>query len=87
MTSEKKLLIQRVEQALHTIRPHLQIDGGDIAVADITPEGTVLVQLLGACQSCPISFMTMKAGVEYAIKSAVPEIKEVRALAVEDIQS
>ena len=81
----KQNLIQRVEAALNTIRPHLISDGGDIKVVDITPDNKVLVKLLGSCESCPMSFMTMKAGVEMSIKSLVPEITSIEAISNEQL--
>ena len=77
---QKKQLIQRIEQSLDTIRPHLQGDGGDIAVVDVTDDNVVKVKLLGACEYCPMSFMTMRAGVEQSIKTAIPEIRAVEAI-------
>ena len=67
----------RVEKALDKIRPYLVADGGDIEVVDITDEMVLKVQLKGACNGCPFSMQTMKAGVEMAVKNEVPEIKEV----------
>ncbi|HRI28900.1 MAG TPA: NifU family protein [Chitinophagales bacterium] len=73
-------LLEKVQQSLNSIRPHLQTDGGDIEVVDITEDYVVKVKLLGACGDCKMSFMTMKAGVEYSVKTAVPEIKAVEAV-------
>ena len=67
----------RVEKALEKIRPYLVADGGDIEVVDITEEMVLKVQLKGACNGCPFSMQTMKAGVEMAVKNEVPEITEV----------
>lgn len=70
---------EKIEQALETIRPALQADGGDIQLVAI--EGDVVkVRLTGACGGCPMSSMTMTQGVEKAIKKAVPEIKRVVAV-------
>jgi Fe-S cluster biogenesis protein NfuA len=76
-------LFQRVNEALNSIRPYLEADGGGIELKEVTPEMTVIVELIGACTNCNKSHMTMKAGVEAAIKSAVPEIKTVVAVAQE----
>jgi len=73
-------LIQRVETALDGIRPYLEADGGNVKVLEITDDMIVKLELLGACGSCPMSAMTLKAGVEESIKKAVPEIKEVIAV-------
>jgi Fe-S cluster biogenesis protein NfuA len=73
-------LILQVEASLDTMRPYLQRDGGNVEVVDITSDMTVRVRLLGACGICPQSFMTMKAGIEEAVKRAVPGIKAVIAI-------
>ena len=75
-----KDLIRRVEEALQQIRPYLEADGGNVSLIEITPEKVVRLELLGACKSCSMSMMTMKAGIEETIKRAVPEIKEVEAI-------
>ncbi|MCC5936895.1 MAG: NifU family protein [Lunatimonas sp.] len=72
-----------IEVALDTIRPYLEADGGNVKVVDLT-EGMVLkLELTGTCSSCPMSTMTLKAGVEEAIKKAIPEIVKVEAVNVE----
>lgn len=73
-------LLARVEKALDAIRPYLEADGGNVKVMEITPENTVILELLGSCSSCPMSMMTLKAGVEQAIIKEVPEIKSVIAV-------
>jgi Fe-S cluster biogenesis protein NfuA len=78
-------LLEQVEAALNTIRPYLETDGGNVLVEEITPEKVVKLKLLGACGSCPMSIMTLKAGIEEAIKKAVPEITGVEALNLTDI--
>jgi len=75
-----KKIIEKVEGALQTIRPYLEADGGDVKLLNINEEGVVTLELLGACGSCPMSTMTLKAGVEEAIKRAVPEIISVEAI-------
>lgn len=78
-------LLQRVEDALNTIRPYLVTDGGNVSVEEITPDNIVRLRLLGSCGSCPMSIMTLKAGIEEAIKKAVPEITAVEAINLTDI--
>jgi len=73
-------LNQRVEEALNGVRPYMEADGGNIKLLEITEDGVVKVELTGACGSCRMSAMTMKAGVEEAIKRAVPEITSVLAV-------
>lgn len=70
---------EQVEAALDQIRPHLQADGGDVELVDVT-DGVVKVRLTGACGGCPMAAMTMQGGVTKVIKEQVPEIKEVIAL-------
>ena len=78
--SAKEQLFQRIENALDTIRPHLKADGGNIKIVDVTPDNVLKVKLLGSCENCPMSFMTMKAGVEQSVKMAVPEIMAVETV-------
>ncbi len=67
---------EKVEEVIGKIRPYLQRDGGDIELVDVA-DGVVKVKLTGACGSCPMSMMTLKMGVENALKKEVPEVKEV----------
>ena len=78
-------LKEQVEAALDTIRPYLETDGGNVSVEEITPEKVVKLKLLGACGNCPMSIMTLKAGIEEAIKKAVPEVTAVEAMNLTDI--
>jgi Fe-S cluster biogenesis protein NfuA len=73
-------LIRRVEESLDSIRPYLEADGGNVKVLEVTDTMIVKLELLGACGTCPMSAMTLRAGVEEAIKKAVPEIKGVLAI-------
>lgn len=73
-------LIEKVEVAIDEIRPYLIADGGDIKVVSIDNKNIVNLELLGSCETCPMSPMTLKAGVEEAIKKQVPEIKGINAI-------
>mgnify|MGYP000903643715 FL=1 len=73
-------LKEKVEKALETVRPHLQADGGNVELIDVREDGIVKVKLTGACGGCPMAAMTLQYGVTNAIKKAVPEIKEVKAV-------
>ena len=68
-----------VLEAIEAIRPALQADGGDIVFNEIDAEGVVHVTLVGACGTCPVSMMTLKAGVERIIMDRVPGVTEVVA--------
>ncbi len=74
-------LRQRIEDTLDAIRPYLMADGGSVRLKDVTDEMVVELQLLGACGTCPMSMMTLRAGIEQAIRRAVPEIVRVEAVA------
>lgn len=77
---EKAYLLHQIEIALDDIRPHLAVDGGDVAVVEVTEEMTVIVRWLGACETCSMSAMTMKAGVEQVVKARLPQIRSVEAV-------
>jgi Fe-S cluster biogenesis protein NfuA len=70
-------IIDKIEEALNQVRPYLESDGGDIRLIEVTDDYVVKVKLLGACSDCQVSVMTLKAGVEQAIKRVLPEVKEV----------
>lgn len=76
----KEEINKKISDAIEMVRPFLQNDGGDISLVEITDDLTVRVELHGACGSCPYSLMTLKNGVEQAIRRDVPEIKEVVAV-------
>ncbi|MCL4641753.1 MULTISPECIES: NifU family protein [Olivibacter] len=77
-------LQERVEEALNTLRPYLEADGGNVTIEEITSENVVRLRLLGSCASCSMSIMTFKAGLEQAIQKAVPEITAVEAINITD---
>ena len=66
----------KVLEALESIRPFLVNDGGDIELIEVK-DNKVFVKLIGNCNGCPMSFSTMKLGVENTVKQFVPEITEV----------
>jgi Fe-S cluster biogenesis protein NfuA len=70
---------EKVQAIIDKIRPALQADGGNIELVDIE-DGIVKVKLLGACQGCMGAQMTLKMGVERALKEAIPEVKAVQAV-------
>ena len=70
-------IINKIEEALTQVRPFLEADGGDIRLVEVTDDYVVKVKLLGACGDCQVSVMTLKAGVEQAIKKFLPKVKEV----------
>ncbi|NOQ73933.1 MAG: NifU family protein [Crocinitomix sp.] len=72
--------IEKIEIALQSIRPFLQRDGGDVEFVEMTADKVVKVRLLGACETCSMSAMTLKAGIEESIKNVIPEITHVEAV-------
>jgi Fe-S cluster biogenesis protein NfuA len=78
---ENHPLYSRIQNALDSIRPYLVADGGNVEIVEITKENVLRLALVGNCQSCNMSTMTFRAGVEEAIRREVPEI-----LAVEEIK-
>jgi Fe-S cluster biogenesis protein NfuA len=72
-------LYQRVDRALDQIRPAIRMDGGEVELVEIE-EGIAKVRMMGACGGCPMSTMTLKMGIERAIRQAVPEVKAVEAV-------
>ena len=72
---------QRIEEVLDSIRPAIRADGGDVELLEFDEaSGVVEVRLIGACESCPISMMTLKEGIEKRLRSSVPGVVEVTAL-------
>ena len=69
----------RVEKVVNRIRPAVQMDGGDIELVDVV-DGLVKLRLVGSCAGCPSSMMTLKQGIERAIRAEVPEITGVEAI-------
>jgi Fe-S cluster biogenesis protein NfuA len=76
----KKDLLQKITSAIETVRPYLKADGGDVELIDVTDDLVVKVRLTGACDGCPFSMMTLRAGIEQAVRRNVPEIKALQAV-------
>jgi Fe-S cluster biogenesis protein NfuA len=70
-------LQKKVEEALDTIRPYLEADGGNVEVVEITSDQILKLELKGACSTCNMSRMTMRSGIEETIRRAVPEIRGI----------
>ena len=79
-TNTNSQFIARIENALDTIRPYLQSDNGDVELVDVTPEMTVKLRFKGACSSCSMSAMTLRAGIEETLLRMIPELKKVEAV-------
>lgn len=77
---DKDKLLARVDAALDDVRPHLEADGGNVEVLELTDDMCVKIKWLGNCENCFMSVMTMKAGIEQTIKAKVPEIQSIEAI-------
>ena len=71
---------ERVETTLQELRPYLEADGGDIRLVEITDDLVARIELMGACADCSMINMTLKGGVESALKKAVPELRAIEAI-------
>lgn len=71
---------EKIQKALNQMRPFLQADSGDVELIDITEDGIVKVRLTGACKVCPLSVMTLRAGIERALMREVPGVRRVEAV-------
>jgi len=79
-------IIYRIEQALDTIRPYLNADGGNVKITEINEDMVLKLEFLGTCGTCPMSTMTFRAGVEEAIKKAVPEVKSIQVINLSPVE-
>lgn len=72
---------EKIEKSLEGVRPFLQADSGDVELIEVTEEGIVKVKLTGACGLCPLSVLTLRAGIERTLLREVPGIRRVEAVA------
>ncbi len=73
-------LLSRVNQGLDDVRPYLESDGGDISLVKITSDFKVFIRFEGACKTCNVNQMTLKLGVEEAVKKYAPEVHSVETI-------
>ncbi len=74
-------IMEKIKSVLETIRPSLQMDGGDLSYVDFNNKSGILkVELMGHCAHCPMSAITLKQGIEAEIKKQIPQVKEVKAV-------
>ena len=77
---DRETILRKVKNVLEQVRPYLQQDGGDVNFVELTDDMVVMVELTGACGSCPYSTMTLKNGIESVMKKSIPEIKSVEQI-------
>lgn len=75
-------ITKKIQMVLEKVRPYLKIDGGDVRLINVSDDGIVEVELLGACDECAMSPMTLRAGIERAIMHEVPNIKRIEAVRI-----
>ena len=76
-------MFDEINKALDTMRPYLQADGGDVELVEVSEDGIVKVKLTGACASCPLNLMTLRAGIERSLMLQVPGVRRVEEVEVE----
>ncbi len=79
-TAQHQDLLVRIEEALNTVRPHLRVDGGDVEVVEVTDDMHLKIRWMGMCESCSMSAMTLRAGIQEAVMNKIPEIRGVEAI-------
>lgn len=87
MALNKVELSEKINETIAQLRPFLVADGGDMELVEITDEGIARVKLLGACSDCSMSLMTLKAGLEEAVKKVAPQIVSVEAINMPHLMS
>jgi Fe-S cluster biogenesis protein NfuA len=81
MTAGEPAIEERIERSLESARPFLRADGGDVRLIRFRPDGVLELQWLGTCVICPMSRMTLRAGIERTVMNDVPEVRRVEAIA------
>jgi len=74
-----KITVEAVDKVLDEIRPALQADGGNVQVLEVSEDGVVKLEMVGACAGCPMATMTLKAGIERILFERIPDIVGVEA--------
>ncbi len=75
--ADKLEWMNKLNAALNDIRPHLEADGGDVEIVELSDDMVVYIKWKGNCETCDMSAMTLKAGIEQTIKTKFPQIKNV----------
>jgi len=71
---------EEILKALDSIRPFLQADNGDVELVEVSEDGIVKVRFIGDCENCPMSTMTLRAGIERALLQAIPQIRRIESV-------
>jgi len=76
----------QVDRALEEIRPYIHSHGGEVNVIEVTTEGVARLQMVGSCNGCPMSMLTMRLGIERILAEKVPQLKGAEAVFVDDYE-
>jgi Fe-S cluster biogenesis protein NfuA len=77
ISEQSEILEQKIIKVLEQLRPYLRLDGGDVELVKIDERGVVELKLIGACNTCPLKPMTLRAGIERAIMHEIPQVKRI----------
>jgi Fe-S cluster biogenesis protein NfuA len=83
---EQEALIGRVDKVLDELRPYIHSHGGEVNVLEVTDEGVARLQMIGSCNGCPMSMLTMRLGIERLLAEKMPELKGAEAVFVDDFE-
>lgn len=83
---EQEALIERVDRVLDELRPYIHSHGGEVNVLEVTPERIARLQMIGSCNGCPMSMLTMRLGIERLLAEKMPELKGAEAVFVDDFE-
>jgi len=83
---EQDALIERVDKVLDELRPYIHSHGGEVTVLEVTPEMVARLQMIGSCNGCPMSMLTMRLGIERLLAEKMPELKGAEAVFVDDFE-
>ena len=75
-----------VDKVLDEMRPYIHSHGGEVNVLEVTEEGIARIQMIGSCNGCPMSMLTMRLGIERLLAEKVPELKGAEAVFVDDFE-
>ena len=84
--AELSALEARVDRALDDIRPYIHSHGGEVNVLEVTEEGVARLQMIGSCNGCPMSMLTMRLGIERLLADKVPQLTKAEAVFVDDFE-
>jgi Fe-S cluster biogenesis protein NfuA len=84
MTKTDVTIEDRVDEILNEMRPYIHSHGGEVNVLEVTDDNVARLQMIGSCNGCPMSMLTMRLGIERILKEKLPELKGAEAVFVDD---